>query len=335
MKFLLKIIFVYCYAFSGSVRAHSAQEAYQEGIAQSEYYVTVKGHQLRYAHFKTPLQSKGSIVFVQGRGTFLEFYEVIVVPLLEKGLDVWMYDLSGQGGSSRLLSSDRHDQETVQHMQYVDTFDLYIEDLDAFIENIVLPHTFGKLILGGYSTGGHIALRYLQTKSTSHSFQSAFIISPLLALNAPLSNVLSYLLWGASWFINLESYISGAGHQDPIFTMPFAGNPYTADEAGFAQLKELCILNRSLMMGGVSYGWVKSAADSLAILWSKNAIKSIHIPVLIATGGKDGVVNVSYNEKFVHDLPQGRHLYFQEGRHELFREVEEVKALLWTELDQL
>lgn len=333
MKYLFKIIFAFFCVYSGLIEAYSVQEAFQEGIEQAEYYITPKNTQLRYAYFKTPLESKGSVVFVQGRGTFLEFYEIVIVPLLERGLNVWMYDLSGQGGSSRLVSNEYHDPETVQHMQHVDTFDLYIEDLNAFVEDIVVPTIPSKLLLGGYSTGGHIALRYLQSKAESHPFQGAFMISPLLALNAPLSNVLSYLLWGASWFVSLESYVSGAGHVDPIFAMPFLDNPYTGDAEGFTQLKELCVLNRSWMMGGVSYGWVKAAADSLSNLWSKKAIKSIKIPILIATGGKDGVVDVSYNTEFVNRLPQGKHLYFSEGRHELFRETETIKALFWTELD--
>ena len=334
MKYFLNIFFFFCCAFSAPIEAHSAQEAFNEGIAQAEHYITEKGHSLRYAYFKTPLESKGTVVFVQGRGTFLEFYEIIIVPLLEHGLDVWMYDLSGQGGSSRLLSSEHHDQETFQYMQHIDSFDDYVDDLNAFVEDIVIPNAPGKLLLGGYSTGGHVALRYLQIKSATHPFQIGFMISPLLALETPLSSALPYLLWSASWFTNLENYIPGAGHVDPILTMPYEGNPYSTDEAGFSELKQLCILNRQLLMGGVSYGWVKAAADSLSILWAENAIESIKIPILIATAGNDEIVDVSYNMKFVNKLPQGHHLYIQEGRHELFREKEEIKKLLRTELDQ-
>ena len=113
------------------------------------------------------------------------------------------------------------------------------------------------------------------------------MISPLLALETPLSSALPYLLWSASWFTNLENYIPGAGHVDPILTMPYEGNPYSTDEAGFSELKQLCILNRQLLTGGVSYGWVKAAADSLSILWSEKAIESIKIPILIATAVKN------------------------------------------------
>lgn len=337
MKYLLHLFVFLLFAFNLFAEATSAQEAFNEGISNKKYYITSKGDQLRYAHFKTPFEAKGSVVFVQGRGTFLEFYEVAIVPLLEQGLDVWMYDLSGQGGSSRLVSSERHDPETFWHMQHIDSFDQYVDDLDAFVENIVVPNQVNpsnKLLLMGYSTGGHVALRYLQTKSPSHPFQAAFLISPLLSINGPNSYLLTFVFWSASWFIDLESYIPNAGHVDPVLAMPFEGNPYTSDEEGFYQLKKLCLTNQPLMMGGISIGWIKAASDSLSILWSKKAIQAIQIPVLIATGGKDGVVNVSYNEEFVNRLKVGHHLYFQEGKHELFRETEEIKTLLWTELNK-
>lgn len=92
-----------------------SMQAYKEGIKQARYYQTSQGHVLRYTHFKTPLtQNKKTIFFVQGRGTFLEFYEVLIVPLLERGFDVWMYDLTGQGGSSRILKEEKHDPLSVQ-----------------------------------------------------------------------------------------------------------------------------------------------------------------------------------------------------------------------------
>lgn len=335
MNFIMKCILVF-FVFVSSCFSNEAKEAFQEGIAQATYYATSHDHQLRYTHFKSPMDgTKDTVVFVQGRGTFLEFYEVVVVPLLERGLDVWMYDLSGQGGSTRLVNSQRHDEITAQQMQHIDTFDHYVEDLSSFVDDIVLPQAQGRLFLGAYSTGGHVALRYLQKKSSENPFQASFLISPLLAINLPLSNIsMSYLLWGASWFSNLESYVPEAGHEDPVFNMPFEGNPYTSDEVGFDQLKQLCISHKPFMMGGVSYGWVRAATDSISNLWEKNAIKSINIPVLIATGGDDGVVDVSYNKQFVDQLSKGRHLYYEKGRHELFRESEELKALFWAELDQ-
>lgn len=309
--------------------------AFQEGLEFVSYYENSEGHLLRYTHFNTPAdEPKGSVVFIQGRSTFLEFYEILVVPLLDRGFDVWMYDLSGQGGSSRLVNSDNHDEYTAQKIQHVDTFDIYVKDAEEFINHVVIPHTEGSnLILGGYSTGAHVALRYLQ-KNQNNPFQSAFMISPLLALKAPVAHkVMSYLLWGASYFVSMESYSPNAGNEDPIFTLNFEGNVYTGSKNGFQQIKNLCIEHRALLMGGVSLGWLKSAIDSIEVLWKDQSIRAIQLPVLIATGGDDQLIDTHYNDEFVQQLQNGVHVYYPEGRHELFRETAPIRAQWWADFD--
>ena len=310
-----------------------AEKAFYQGISDAKYYETPQGHQLRYAHFKSPIQGvRNSIVFQQGRGTFLEFYSIIIIPLLEKGFDVWMYDLSGQGCSTRLLSIEHHDEETVKCMQHIDSFDLYLQDMTAFVNNVVLPQTNGGLILGGYSTGAHLALRYLQTEE-NHPFQSAFLISPLLLLKMPLYNRLSNnLLWFVSYFFDLKKYCIGAGHIDPIFLTSFEVNGYTSDERGYKEMKELCKQYPAHVMGGISWGWLRAATESIRHLWTKNSINKISIPVMLMTGEKDTIVDIRFNTNFSKRLKQCTHIIFSEGRHELFRETPEIKEVFWKEL---
>lgn len=333
---LLFLIFISVPKILCASPSEALHKAFEDGIAHAGYYETPQGHQLRYAHFKSPVEgAKDTVFFLQGRGTFLEFYEVLVVPLLERGLDVWMYDLSGQGGSTRLVSSEHHDEETAQCMQHVESFDLYLDDAHAFIQNAVLPNVEGRLFLGGYSTGGHIALRYLQTYPDT-PFEAVFVISPLLALKAPVSHtVMSYLFWSASMLVNWEIYAPGAGHEDPIFKMLFEGNPYTGNESSYQDMQNLCTHYKQFMMGGVSLGWVKAVLDSLTCLWKDSAIRTINIPVLIATGQADGVVDVSYNEQFANRLthPHNSHVSYVEGRHELFRETPEIHKIWWEDFD--
>lgn len=341
MRFLKTVITGLCYFLiietinlSAVASASDLHLAFESGLANTTYYETPRGHKLRYTHFKSPVEGpKDTVFFLQGRGTFLEFYEVLVGPLLERGLDVWMYDLSGQGGSTRLVNKESHDEETIRHMQHVDSFDFYLEDAYAFIEDVLLPHAEGRLFLGGYSTGGHVALRYLQRYSDA-PFEAAFVISPLLALKLSIPNsILSDIFWSTSWLVNLESYVPGAGHTDPIFTMPFEENPYSGDESRFQEIRKLCIQYKPFMMGGVSLGWLKAASDSLNCLWQDHSIDAIQIPVLIATGGADGVVSVSYNELFANKLALSQHVYYLEGRHELFRETPEILTTWWTDFD--
>lgn len=332
---IIALSFVQFVCLQPALPATESHTAFHQALETQDYYETPRGDLLRYTCFKSPIEGpKDTILFLQGRGTFLEFYEALVVPLLDRGFDVWMYDLSGQGGSSRLMEPEYYDDDTVQFMQHVDSFQIYIDDATDFIQDIVVPNSRGKLILGGYSTGAHVALRYLQSYP-NHPFTSSFFISPLLALKAPVGNkAMSYLIWCASLLISLDDYRPNAGKDDPIFNAPFEDNVYTSDRNSYEEMKELCIQYRHLVMGGVSVGWVKAAVDSVDKLWNNNAIKAIKIPTLIATGGDDQMIEVKYNGEFSKRLALSEVVYYPSGRHELFRETPEIRAQWWTDFDR-
>lgn len=339
-KLLLLTLWIFAFGWSLATPVEAAhyptlQEAFHEGIANAAYYDTPRGHKLRYAHFKSPVPGpRSSVLLLQGRASFLEFYEVLVVPLLERGLDVWMYDLSGQGGSSRLLPHGRHDDITRHRMQHIDSFEFYVEDASAFIKDIFLPRAEGQLFIGGYSSGGHVALRYLQ-RTPDTPFEAAFVISPFLSLKTAIPNkLLAIMFRGASLFVNLDRYFPGASNDDPTFTVPFEENLCSGDVEGFEEIKDLCYRHPHYMMGGVSYGWLKAAVDSLECIWDREAIQSVRIPVLMATAGKDGLIEVCYNGQFADQLPKAKHVYYPESRHEIFRDTQEVRKQWWMDFDE-
>ena len=313
-----------------------ASPEFEEGIYKAQILETSQGHLLRYTRFESPVEvKKGHVVFIQGRGTFLEFYEVLIDPLLERGYDVWTYDLTGQGGSSRLPLEKDLSPLTKQRMQHIDSFGSYLLDMHEFIQKVVLPKVGDdRLLLGGYSKGGHLALRYLQSYP-ENSFKGAFAISPLLSLKLPIYHTAvsgSLYLIGAL-FSDLNKYVPGAGDVDPIFAMTFTTNPYTSDPERFQEMVRLCEQYPDWMMGGVSVTWLRAAIESVFALWKPDSLQAIQIPVLISTGLKDGVVDVSYNAQFVEELSHGKHLVYPTGRHELFRETPAIRDNWWREFD--
>ena len=337
MKYLILLLLSFsCSSFLLAEDPVNCSTAFQKGLESIDYYTTKHGGTLRYAFFESPVKNtpKKTFVFIQGRCTFIEFYEVMVLPLLERGFDVWTYDLTGQGGSSRILSEEKHDSLSIQYLQHMDDFGTYVEDIHSFLLDIVFPNTQGKLVLGGYSTGGHLALRYAQSHPET-SLESIFVISPLIKMKTPIPPCFLHSLFsGASWIMHLERYVPGAGHEEPIYHMAFEGNPYSGDKEGFNDIVALCTQYPALMMGGASMGWVKAALKSVNDLWKRQAIESIQVPVLIATGGEDGVVDITNNGRFAKKLKHAKHVYYPEGRHELFRETDGIKAALWKDFDQ-
>ena len=330
MHFLRLIAFVVVAVWS---QLHASPEFY-EGIASAQFFESSQGHMLRYTRFETSVkEKKGDVVFIQGRGTFLEFYEVLIDPLLDRGYDVWMYDLTGQGASSRLAIGKETTELTAQRMQHIDSFEKYVFDVQDFVQRVVIPEVNrGTLLLGGYSTGAHIAFRYLQVYPR-HPFQGMFAISPLVSLKIPVPhNLFLGTLNGMALVKDMRSYVK-AGDVDPIYEMAFSTNPYTSEAERFQEMQRLCLENTPWMMGGVSWSWLRAATESVLALWEEEALQSIQIPVLISTAGEDGVVDVSYNEQFAQSLPTSKNIFYPKGRHELFRETNSIREDWWQEFD--
>lgn len=309
-----------------------SETAFENSLQVVDHYKTLKGHHLRYACYIPENPTSKHVVFLEGRGTFLESYRNLVARFLERGYQVWIYDLSGQGGSDRLISGDKYDERTIQCMQHIEDFSYYEEDLQEFIDYVVKPSETETYLLAGYSTGAHVGLRYLQNHENS-PFSAAFFISPLLCLKTQIPNAfLKHLFRFLMLFYNSDSY-QGHTHDDRIFTMDFNGNPYTNSEEGFEEMRSLCTCHRPFVMGGVSWGWASAASCSIDKLWKKENLTAIKIPVFIATGEEDGVVRVDWNEAFTNSISLGTHVVYPGGKHELFRETPEIREALWSDFD--
>ena len=92
---------------------------------------TSDGVNLRFARWAPPPGRKGTVVLMQGRAEFIEKYFETVRDLRARGFAVATFDWRGQGLSDRRLSD--------RHKGYVRNFGNYITDLEAVMEQVVLP----------------------------------------------------------------------------------------------------------------------------------------------------------------------------------------------------
>src|SRR5690606_16416349 len=121
---------------------------------QFQYLKTPDGLTLRIAHWinsKPNLHSK-TILFLEGRASFIEKHQETVQDFLSQGHDVWVFDWRGHGGSSRFL-------ENPQKI-HIERYETYLKDLHQIVHHVVKPKARFPLVFLGVSFGGHIALRY-------------------------------------------------------------------------------------------------------------------------------------------------------------------------------
>ena len=126
---------------------------------------------------------------LNGRREFMEKYRETIGELIERDFDVYSLDWRGQGLSSRMLAN--------RHKGFIEDFDIYLNDLQMFVSNIVIPKAIDPLIILAHSMGGHIALRFIHDHPKM--VERAVLTAPMIdILTSPLSR------WFAS-FISRSS----------------------------------------------------------------------------------------------------------------------------------
>src|SRR5262249_24814744 len=109
---------------------------------------TPDGRSLRFARRPPPRRRKGTGCLFQGRSEFIEKYCETVRDRRAGGFAVATLDWRGQGLSDRALRSPRKG--------YVRSFSQYQIDLEAFINEVVLPDCPPPLFALGQSMGATI-----------------------------------------------------------------------------------------------------------------------------------------------------------------------------------
>jgi lysophospholipase len=154
----------------------------QKSIASIQEISMPDGASIRLGHWlsrKSP-SPLATIVFLQGRASYIEKFQETITDLTERGYEVWTFDWRGTGGSSRII-------KTNSQKCHIDSYETYIQDLKYILHHFIKPKSTSPLILMGVSMGGHLALRYIE--ENPHEVSGAFLISPML--NIPTDLILT------------------------------------------------------------------------------------------------------------------------------------------------
>jgi len=269
-------------------------------------------------------RKKGSVILLGGRKEFMEKYEETINELKQRQLDVYSMDWKGQGLSTRLLSN--------RHKGHINNFSEYLEDLNYFINNIVKPVAVSPLIVLAHSMGGHIVLRYLH--DYPGIIDGAVLTSPMIDINV------SYV---PGWLVRSISRLAvnnGLGHLYSIGSKGysaskknFEGNRLTSDPVRFMDEHRAIESNPDLALGGVTYGWLAAAFDSIDLLLSRGYAEKISSPVLIISAGRDRIVSEAAQKAICSRMLTCRFVTISGSYHEILKERDDVRNAFWKEFD--
>jgi lysophospholipase len=278
--------------------------------------VRVAGMRVRMGHLRPAGPLRGTVVVLPGRAEFIEKYAETLTDLLGWGFATAILDWRGQGGSDRFLP-----QRDRGHVLAVSD---YLADLQAVIERLeqlALPEPWLML---AHSMGGHVGLRYLHGQP--ERFAAAALSAPMLGIHlgptpVPVARALclAAIRSGAAW-----RYAPGQRDVD-LARYIFARNRLTSSAERYDELCRLIAATPDLALGGVTYGWLGAALDSIALMRRPGFLEAIATPILILQAGRERIVSNRAERAAARRLPDARLAVFPEARHELLQERDEIR----------
>ena len=290
---------------------------------QAGELTTADGMRLRYALGPTTRKLRGTVCSGPGRADFIERYFETIEDLNNRGFGVAILDWRGQGGSDRRL------RNTLKG--HVTSFAKYDLDLQAFMQDIVLPDCPPPYYALAHSTGGHILMRSLSQHTW---FERAVITSPFIDIGArfwprPVITVAAQ----AAVALGLgRIWVPGEGRR-LLTPADFPGNRLTSDVGRFTRTTRILAEHPELGTTGPTFRWLSAAVDSIRHLARMPRSGEPRCPVLFVAAGLDRVVSTEASRKFALRVPNTACVTIEHARHEILNEKTELREQFWAAFD--
>lgn len=294
-------------------------------IFEYHFFSLKKNLKIRYGiSCSTETTPKAIFLLLHGRSEFIEKYIWVARKLQEKGFKVISLDWRGQGLSSRELEN--------RHKGHIDRFDDYVDDLEALFSKVIEPQGLPVYILA-HSMGGHIALRFMSWHSLK--IKKAVLASPMIdiALPAMMKPVSKFISKRLSKTLFAKKYTIGSKNYS-VKKARFKGNNLCHDPEKYWILHHEIENNPDLAIGGVTWGWLNAAFESIEVLKKEDIIDRITTPILIISAQKDAIVSSNAQEKLSRKLPNCEFLSIDGAFHEILFEESRINRLFWDAFDR-
>jgi len=282
------------------------------------------GWPIRQVDWPAPATPRGHLLFLPGRGDFLEKYLETLAHWSNEGWAVTALDWRGQALSGRL--------GTDSLTGHADDFAMWVDDLATFWAEWSARGP-GPHVLVAHSMGGHLALR---------AVAEGRVRPDALVLSTPM---LGFVRHGippllSSWFAQAMCAIGdprrpawGSGEkpgQPPADRMPLLTHDAQrySDEAWWREQRP------GLGMGPPSWGWLRAALASMRGLDRRAMLSQVTVPVFIAATDADRLVDFGAIARAAEWLPNAELLRLgAEAAHELLREADPVRDRVIAAID--
>ena len=256
---------------------------------------------------------KGSIVISHGFSEYIEKYNEIIYYFTQMGYSVYIIEHRGHGRSGKL--GKYHDIQIS-----VEKFEYYVEDFKTFLDLIVKKES-SNLYLYAHSMGGAIGIRFLQ--QYDNYFKKAILTAPMIEINTgKYHRLFSYLISQVYVKFGMgEKFLFGQGPFSEKYDLNSSG---TSNKYRYENSFNYLLNNKELQRGGASFRWLNESLKATNKILKKQNIDNIKIPILFFQAGRDEFVKESGQNKFYEQLKQCNKIRFDNGKHELYMENDNI-----------
>jgi len=280
---------------------------------REDVYIDVRGGKYHAEVYENENAQRAAVI-VHGYTESAEKFRELAWVLLGEGFSVFVVDHRGHGLSLRQV-----EDTSITH---VDKFDDYVDDLDAFIDQVVLPRAKGlPLVLFGHSMGGAVAA--LELMRHPDRFARAVLNAPMIAaVSAPFPRQ------GAS-LMGAVMCLLGKGKERAFVGKPFDpkrekfDTSHMTSRARFDYYQHKRNTTPHLQNCSPSYSWVREGMGvTERLLKTKNTAK-IKTPLLLCQAARDSIVCLPEQNQFAWQVA-GAQLVSFDAKHEIYSSEDSV-----------
>ncbi|QAU50445.1 alpha/beta fold hydrolase [Bradyrhizobium guangzhouense] len=284
---------------------------------------TPDGVELRFARWAPPANRKGTVCVFTGRSEQIEKYFETVRDLRDRGFAVAMVDWRGQGHSARRLRDPRKG--------YVRNFSDYEIDVEAFVQQVVLPDCPPPFFALAHSMGGAVLLRLAH--AGKRWFDRMVLSAPMIDLpGRSTSFPVRALLKTMRLLGRGGAYVPGGSDQLTGLS-PFINNPLTSDPVRYARNVAILEEDPTLGLASPTVAWADTAFRAMRTFKGINYPSEIRQPILMLAASNDVVVSTAAIEEFAYHLRAGSHLVIAGSKHEILQEQDRYRSQFWAAFD--
>jgi lysophospholipase len=267
----------------------------------------------------------GSILFLNGRGDFIEKYAESYWHWLDLGYGLRAFDWRGQGLSGRydanpLKGDSRGFEELLSD---------FVQISADFRE-----HHPGPYHAIAHSMGAHLLLRSLTMQNYPLCFEQLVLLAPMLAIGNRLPKpLLSGFARAAIAFGYGGSFAPMQNASAAARISPARKLLLTSDARRFADEGWWVEQNPQLALGGVTNRWLASAMASSAVLIRPGQVETVALPTLILMAERERLVDNSTTIQTAKRMPHAVVETIAGAAHELLREGDPIRDQVLSRID--